>query len=143
MGYHFKVKQDGKYFIASCIELEGCRTQAFNEDELNSNMEEVLSLYLDEPANSKMLFPEPKKRIKKSKYIREVYPETRIWFSHCLRQARLKEKLSQREAAKRIGIKSVSGYQKLEKRANPTIETAVKIKKAFPNFNFNLSELAH
>lgn len=106
-------------------------------------MSEVLSLslFLDEPADSKRIIPEPKKRIKKSKNVVDVYPDIKVWFSHCLRQTRMKEKISQREAAKKMGIRSLSGYQKLEKRANPTIETVRKIKKAFPSFD--VSEAMH
>ena len=139
MGYHFKVKKDGKFFVASCVELDGCRTQGLSREELETKMIEVLTLFLDEPKDSKKLFPEPRK-VKTSSSLVEVFPEVRVWFSHSLRQTRLKENISQREAAKRVGIKSLSGYQKLEKRANPTIETVAKIKRAFPNFDFEISK---
>ena len=143
MGYHFKVQKDGKFLIAHCIELEGCRTQGLSRKELQTNMVEVLTLFLDEPKDSKKMFPEPKRNIKKSSSVVEVYPELRVWFSHNLRQTRLKENISQREAAKRIGISSLSGYQKLEKRANPTIETVARIRRAFPEFDFTIPEAIH
>jgi len=142
-GYHFKIEKDGKFFIASCVELEGCRTQGKTLDELETSMVEALTLYLDEPVDSKFIFPDPKTGVKTTGELVEVFPDIRVWFSHNLRQLRLKKHLSQREAAEKLGISALSGYQKLEKRANPTIETLAKIKKAFPEFEFELPNALH
>ena len=57
MFYHFKIHQEEKYLWAECLELQGCATQAKSSNKLHKNMEEVLNLYLNEPATSNLHFP--------------------------------------------------------------------------------------
>lgn len=136
MRYHFKIRKESKGYSAVCIELPGCVTQADHRDELSSNMEEALNLYLDEPADSKILFPLPRKRVT-GKSVTEVPVQPRVAFAFALRMTRLKLKLTQREAAALIGITgSLNNYQRLENSdtANPVLETLVQIKRAFPDF---------
>ena len=136
MLYHFKVTKESQGYSAECIELAGCVTQAESRDELLKNMSEALNLYLDEPADSKTTFPLPKKKLH-GKNITPVRVQTRVAFAFALRRSRLKLKLTQREAAARIGIKgSLNNYQRLESSstANPVLETLVQIKRAFPDF---------
>ena len=136
MRYHFKIKKESKGYSAACIELPGCVTQGNSREELLANMEEALNLYLDEPADSKTLSPLPRKRVN-GKLIVEVAVQPRIAFSFALRMTRLKLKLTQKEAAARIGINgSLNNYQRLENSitANPVLETLVQIKRAFPDF---------
>lgn len=136
MHYHFKITKESQGYSAECIELPGCITQADNRVELDSNMIEALNLYLDEPADSKTTFPLPKKRITGKKTV-EVPVHPRVAFSFALRRTRLRLKLTQREAAERIGITgSLNNYQRLENSttANPVLETLVQIKRAFPDF---------
>ena len=136
MRYHFKVTKETKGFSAVCIELPGCVTQGDSEAELKANMHEALDLYLDEPADSKAVFPLPKKRITVKNAV-EVAVSFRIAFAFALSRARLRCKLTQRQAADRIGITgSLNNYQRLENSntANPELETLVRIKRAFPDF---------
>ena len=59
MQYHFKIHKDVNMFWAECIELPGCFTQADNRKELLINMQEALSLYIEEDVDSKDLAPLP------------------------------------------------------------------------------------
>ena len=136
MYYHFKITKEVRGFSAICIELPGCITQASTRNELAVNMKDALDLYLDEPADSKMVFPLPKKRVG-GKGVVEVMVGSKIAFAFALRRARLQKKLTQSEAAQLIGITgSLNNYQRLEdsRTANPVLETIVRIKRAFPDF---------
>ncbi len=136
MKYHFKIKKEKSGFSASCIELIGCRTEADTREELLKNMQEALNLYLDEPATSHEVFPLPKERIR-GRTIIEVECDVRIAFALLMRQARLKEQLTQRKAAEKLGYANVFAYQKLEngETANPTLTTIKKIKEVLPKLN--------
>jgi len=59
MMYHFKTHKGNKGFWAECCELEGCVTQAATIEELYLNCKEALNLYLDEPNDTKIVFPLP------------------------------------------------------------------------------------
>ena len=52
MKYHFRVEADGKWFTASCIELEGCRAQERSVDKVLVVAKEVLDAFLNEPQGS-------------------------------------------------------------------------------------------
>jgi antitoxin HicB len=138
MKYHFKIhKERAGGFWAECLELKGCDTQGDTEEELLYNMEEVLNLYLDEPSDSKLIFPLPKDQ--KGKGIVAVPVQPRIAFAFLLRTARLKHHYTQRHTADLLGFKNISAYQKLEKSktANPGLETLVKVKRVFPEIRID------
>lgn len=46
--YHFEIHEEEDGFWAQCIEFPGCVTQGETEDELRENIEEALSLFLEE-----------------------------------------------------------------------------------------------
>jgi antitoxin HicB len=136
MKYHFKISKERKGYSAECVELEGCITQGDSKKELEKNMAEALNLYLDEPFDSKAVFPLPKEKVQGNSIVK-VAVEPKVAFAFALRRERLRSKLTQREAALKIGITgSLNNYQRLEssKTANPEWETVVKIKSAFPEF---------
>jgi len=139
MNYHFKIHDDSDGFWAQGIELEYCITQGDTKEELMKNLDEVLNLYLDEPADSKMVFPLPEKSIKGENIVK-IPVNSKIAFALYLRQTRLLNKMTQKQVATKMGMKSVFGYQKLEssKTANPTLVTLSKLKKIFPKFNIAL-----
>ena len=139
MKYHFKIKKEKTGYSASCIELNGCRTQANTLEELQENMREALDAYLDEPATSKEILPIPNEKIK-GRNIKGVECDVCIAFALLVRQARLKHNLTQRNVAKKLGYKNVFAYQKLEntKTANPTLTTIKKIKDVFPRLNLKI-----
>ena len=137
MRYHFKISKETVGYSATCIELPGCITQGDTKEELIQNMEEALNLYLDEPADSKAIYPLPKRVVVAGRNIFKVPVRPRIAFAFALRRLRLSRKLTQREAATQIGIQgSLHKYQRLENSntANPELETLVRIMRAFPDF---------
>lgn len=138
MKYHFLVHREKKGCWASCVELEGCRTQGGSEGELRKNMEEALNLFLDEPPDSKTVFPLPKKNYK-GRNIVEVHVAPRVALAFLLRKHRIERNLTQTQAAKLLGLKGLYSYQRLEssKTANPEFETIVRIKKAFPELKLD------
>ena len=136
MKFHFKYQKEGDCYWAKCVELDGCFTQGESLDELKRNMQEALNLHLDEPANSKVLFPLPKKTVK-GRNIVEVSVDPKIAFALYLRFVRLARGLTQKETAKMLGFKNLFSYQRLEssKTANPELVTLARIKEAFPEFS--------
>ncbi len=134
MMYHFRVHEDerGAYW-AEGIELPGCVTQGDSSDELEANAGEALNLYLDEPKDSKVLFPLPKASVK-GKDVIEVEVDPEIAFGLNLRALRIKRKKTQSAMAKEPGFKNLYSYQRLERRANPTLRMIRKIKTEYPDF---------
>ena len=138
MEYHFKIKKESKGYSAVCVELPGCVTQANSREELESSMKDALNLYLDEPSDSKLIFPLPKKKVLNAV---SITVDSSIAFAFALRRARLKNKLTQTQAKDLIGITgSLNNYQRLEnsRTANPVLDTLVRIKRAFPDFPIEL-----
>jgi len=138
MKYHFLVHKEKKGIWAECVELDGCATQASSESELKKNMEEALNLFLDEPEDSKTVFPIPKKNLK-GRNIVEVLVAPRVALAFLLRKYRLERNLTQTQAAKLLGMKGLYSYQRLEssKTANPEFDTLARIKKAFPELKLD------
>jgi transcriptional regulator with XRE-family HTH domain len=66
----------------------------------------------------------------------EVHPA--VAFSVQLRQLRIANRLTQKEAARRLGMKSLFSYQRLERRSNPSLATLRKVKALFPSFSLDL-----
>lgn len=135
MKYHFKLHKEGKGYWAECVELKGCFTQAETLVELKDNLKDALDLYLDEPEDSKVLFPLPKKRVKGQNIVQvEVNPQIALAF--LLRRERLKKKWTQVVVAKLLGMPLYS-YQRLEnsKTANPEWKTLTKLLQIFPELD--------
>jgi len=133
MVYHFKVHKEPNGYWAECIELSGCQTQADSRQELLSKAIEALNLYLDEPENSPILFPLP--RPSKAKNVIDVPVHPAIAFSVLLRNYRVKQRLTQKQVADRLGMRNLYSYQRLERRSNPSLETLRKLKDVFPDLS--------
>ena len=136
MTYHFRIHKERNKLWAECVELEGCITQGKDRRELEGNMREALNLYLEEPENSKANFAEPMKKL----FGPDVVPlevEPTIAFAMQLRQIRMRNRLTQKEAARRLGMRSLFSYQRLERRSNPSLATMRKIKTIFPEFSLD------
>ena len=140
MNYHFKIHKEGTGYWAECLEISNCMTQAETLSELEFNIKEALYLLLDEPEDSKTIFPLPDLKIKKDKKIKEVEVDSSIAFAFLLRQCRLKKGLTQQQMKDKLHFKNLFSYQKLEmsKFANPTLKSLKKIKDALPDFPFQL-----
>lgn len=132
MKYHFKVHKEKKGFWAECIELPGCVTQGESKEELNMNMEEALSLYLEEIQDSEHLASLPKKSIKLSPSIVEVSVDPSVALAFSLRHQRIRHGLTQREVANQLGMKGIYSYQRLERRCNPSLDLIYKLVLLFP-----------
>lgn len=140
MKYHFKVHKEGSGFWAECMELSGCFTQADSMEELYENMQEALNLYIEEPENSKKLAPLPDESIVPSRSIKEIQLDASIAFSFMVRYNRIKQGLTQQEAADRLGFENIYSYQRLEnKKCNPTLKVLSQIKRAFPDFSVDFA----
>jgi antitoxin HicB len=140
MKYHFKIHKESDGYWAECMELVGCNTEADTLSELETNMEEVLNLYLSEPENSKVLFPLPFKKTLNARGIMQIPVDPSVAFSCLMRMTRLKHKLTLREMAKKLNYKNINTYAKLEraKTANPELRTIANIKNIFNDFPINL-----
>lgn len=137
MKYHFKIRKEGAGFWAQCIELAGCVTEADSMNELQKNMQEALNLYIEEPADSKELVPLPDDTIRITRNIVEVALDPQVAFAFMVRHNRLKQGLTQHQAAKKMGFDKIYSYQRLEKAkgCNPSLKIISKIAKVFPNFS--------
>lgn len=140
MKYHFKVHKEGNGFWAECMELSGCFTQGDSLDELRDNMQEALNLYIEEPENSTKLAPLPDDSIILSRSVVEVQVDPAIALAFMVRYNRIKNGLTQQEAAYKMGFENVYSYQRLEnKKCNPTLKILSQIKKAFPDFSVDFA----
>lgn len=136
MKYHFKIHREKKGYWAQCMELRGCITEGDSMKELKHNMEEALNLYIEEPEDSTDLAALPDTSIHTTKNIVEVTLDPLIAFAFMVRYNRIKQGLTQQQAAKIMGFETIYSYQRLEgKRCNPSLKIIAKIKKAFPDFS--------
>lgn len=140
MIYHFKIHKEKNGYWAECLEIPGCSTQGDSLGELAVNAQEALNLLLDEPENSKVIFPLPAKNIKDSKNTINVKVEPSIAFAFLMRRTRLMKGLTQHEMKSLLKFKTLFSYQKLEraKYANPTLKSMEHIKDCLPEFPFQL-----
>jgi predicted RNase H-like HicB family nuclease/DNA-binding XRE family transcriptional regulator len=138
MKYHFKVHKEGEGFWAECLELPGCVTQGDTIEELKYNMCEALNLFIEEPEDSKQLMPFPDDSIRLTRNIVEVPLDPQIAFAFMVRYCRLKQGLTQKEVAKRMGFDKLYSYQRLEARkCNPSLKIIFKLKRVFPDFSID------
>ncbi|MCB1326638.1 MAG: helix-turn-helix domain-containing protein [Spirochaetales bacterium] len=138
MEYHFRIHREGRGYWAECVELKGCVTQADTRASLDANMKEALDLYMDEPADSRVVFPAPRKRVSGQNVVL-VQVDPKIAFAQTLRSLRLGKRLTQRQVADRLGMKNLYSYQRLEsaRTANPALSTIAKLKSVFPELKLD------
>lgn len=136
MTYHFRVHRKGGLW-AECIELEGCVTQGRTRDELQPNMREALNLYLEEPASSKVVFPSPA-AVWGGADVVPVEVDPGVAFAVQLRQIRIRNRLTQKEAARQLRMPNIYSYQRLERKSNPSLSTLMRVKKLFPDFSIDM-----
>jgi predicted RNase H-like HicB family nuclease/DNA-binding XRE family transcriptional regulator len=137
MKYHFKVHKEKAGFWAECLELNGCITQADTQEELYKNGEEALNLFLEEPIDSKIIFPLPDTSLDIEKNIIEIQVEPEIALAVLLRNHRLNSNMTQKQVAEMLGMKNIYSYQRLEKKSNPTLTIINKIHTIFPEIELN------
>ena len=137
MRYHFKIHKEQGDFWAECIELPGCVTEGDSKEELFENMQDALNTYIEEPEDSQYLAPLPKKSIKLSRNVVEVPVDPSIALAFSIRRQRIKEGLTQKEAAAKLGMRGIYSYQRLERRCNPTLDLIHKIVLLFPSLSLD------
>ncbi len=137
MYYHFKILKEDNGFTADCCELKGCRTEGDTIEELEKNCSEALNLYLEEPVDSKLIFPLPDTKLDKKPELLCVQVEPEIAFAILLKHHRIKSKKTQKQISEMIGMKNIYSYQRLEKRANPSLQTIKKINSIFPDMKLD------
>ncbi|MGD9939511.1 MAG: type II toxin-antitoxin system HicB family antitoxin [Clostridia bacterium] len=135
MRYHFKVHEERDGLWAECTELPGCRTQAETRDELPAACEESLNLYLEEPQDSKVVFPLPDEVLDNDPAFLGIEVEPELALAVLLRFHRHRSRLTQKQVAEMLGMKNIYSYQRLEKKANPTLALLKKIHHIFPAIN--------
>ena len=133
MVYHFKVHGEETGYWAECLELPGCATEAETVEELRSNAEEALNLYLDEPEDSTVSISLP--QTYKATDVIEVPVNPSIALSVLLRKYREEHHYTQKEVAEKLGMKNLYSYQRLERRSNPSLLTLRKLKSVFPDLS--------
>ena len=132
MKYHFKIHREKKGFWAECFEIPACITQGDTREELQENMQDALHTYLEEPEGSQYIAPLPKRSIKTSRNVVEVPVDSSVALAFSLRRERIKNGITQQEAAERLGMKGLYSYQRLEKKCNPKLEMIFRIVSLFP-----------
>lgn len=132
MTYHFTSHKELNGYWAECCELEGCVTQADTLEELYASCEESLNLYLEEPKDTKVVFPLPDETLNSKKNLIKAVVEPEIALAVLLRYYRSNADMTQKQAAEMLGMKNVYSYQRLEKRSNPTLAIIKKIHALFP-----------
>jgi predicted RNase H-like HicB family nuclease/DNA-binding XRE family transcriptional regulator len=137
MKYHFKVHKEKAGFWAECLELNGCITQADTQEELHKNCEEALNLFLEEPIDSKIIFPLPETSLGIKKNLIEIQVEPEIALAVLLRNYRLNSNMTQKQVSEMLGMKNIYSYQRLEKKSNPTLTIINKIHTIFPEIELN------
>ena len=139
MKYHFKIHKEDDGFWAECLELVGCVTQGDDKEALMENMEEALNLYLQESVDSDYLAELPNEKLHKSVNIAEVPVDPEVAFAFMVRYHRVKNNLTQKQAAKKMGFKNLYSYQRLEKKCNATLDMIAKVKNLFPDFSIDFA----
>jgi len=138
MKYHFKIHKEENGYWAECVELQGCFTQAESFDSLLVNMDEALSIHLDETKDSELNFPLPDS-VGNEKGIIGISVKPSIALALMLRHLRKKHNMTQKDAAEAMGFKGLFSYQRLEssKTSNPELLTLDKIKSVFTEFSID------
>ena len=137
MKYHFKIHKEKVGFWAECLELNGCVTQANTQEELYKNCEEALNLFLEEPNDSKIIFPLPDNSLDTKNDTVKIQVEPEIALAVLLRNYRLNSNMTQKQVAEMLGMKNIYSYQRLEKKSNPRLTIINKIHTVFPEIELN------
>ncbi|GHV05881.1 hypothetical protein AGMMS50229_09700 [Campylobacterota bacterium] len=118
MRYHFQIHKENGGFWAECCELEGCATQGDTLEELAQNCHEALNLYLEEPSDSQTVIALPSDSQVDKRDVIEIGVEPEVALGVLLRHHRLSSNMTQKQAAKLLGMQNIYSYQRLERRSN-------------------------
>ncbi|MDR3284362.1 MAG: type II toxin-antitoxin system HicB family antitoxin [Treponema sp.] len=132
MKYHFKLHKEETGYWAECCELEGCMTEGDSLEKVIAACEEALSVYLYEPEEPGRVLPLPESAYDSQRDVIKIKVEPETAFAILLRNFRLESNMTQKQAAKRLGMRNIYSYQRLEKNSNPTLHIISKIHTVFP-----------
>jgi len=136
MNYHFQIHKGKDGFWAECCELSGCNAEADSMAELRKECKDALNFYLEEPADSKIIFPLPEMKLDSNKKLLSIAVEPEIGLAVLLRFYRSNSNMTQKQVSEKLGMKNVYSYQRLEKKSNPTLNIMKKIHTVFPEIKF-------
>lgn len=136
MNYHFHVHKENNGLWAECCELSGCVAEADTIEELKEECKESLNLYLEEPSDSKLVFPLPINELDQNNKVLSIAVEPEIALAVLLRYYRANSRMTQKQVSQKLGMKNVYSYQRLEKKSNPTLHIMKKIHSVFPEIKF-------
>ncbi|MDR2901055.1 MAG: type II toxin-antitoxin system HicB family antitoxin [Treponema sp.] len=137
MTYHFVLHKEDNGYWAECCELAGCVTQADTLEELYVSCEEALNLYLEEPSDTKVVFPLPNEVLDNKPNVIKIAVHPEIALAVLLRHYRSNSNITQKQAAEMLGMKNIYSYQRLEKKSNPTLTIIKKIHSVFPEIKLD------
>ena len=98
-------------------------------------MEDAINTFLQEPEGTKYLAPLPDSSHKPSPSVVQVGVDPQIALGFWVRYNRIKKGMTQDEAAKKLGMKSLFSYQRLERKCNATVAMVSKLMALFPRLN--------
>ncbi len=127
--YQAKIWKDGKTYSVEFPDLSGCFSMGDTLVEAKEMAADALSLYLEEARDPK--WSVPKAKVRKGKNYYWIQPRFDISIALIIRQARIKNGLTQSQLAKYVGM-TTQQLQKLETpgRSNPTVKTLAAISDA-------------
>jgi len=137
MRYTFQIHEDDSMYWGECRELPGCVSQGTTQEELKDNLTEALNLYLEESPDSNVHSILPCKGGSLDPGDISIPVEPELAFGVLLRAARHASRLTQKQAAERLGMKNLYSYQRLEQRSNPTLSMLEKIQQVFPQISLD------
>jgi len=132
MKYHFQVHKEENGFWAECRELPGCVTEEKTLELLKESCKEALNLYLEEPDDASVSFSLPDASLDSNKKLLSISVDPEIALAVLLRHYRTNSKLTQKQAAEKLGMKNMYSYQRLERKSNPTLTLISRIHEVFP-----------
>ena len=124
-------KEDDVYDV-EFPDLPGCLTYGVTFEDAQINAAEALTGYLASIEVREQGIPSmtPIRQGENNMYY--IFPETNVAFSIWLKKTRIKQGMTQKEAAEKMGIK-YQAYQRYEKpeTSNPTLKMLEKFQKLF------------
>ncbi len=138
--YQAKILKEKKTYSVVFPDLPGCCSMGGTLKEAKKMASDALSLYLEEARDSHWKLPKAKHR--KSRNYYWIQPHFNVAIALLIRQARIRNHLTQAELASRMGM-TTQQFQKLETpgKSNPTVKTLMALSEAL-NENLKIQLVA-
>ncbi len=125
------IRQDGPdTWSVDFPDLPGCFSAGDSLDDAKLNAAEALTVYLESLDSRSQTIPDPRQGDARDMY--PIEPSLNVAFAVTLKKERERQRLTQKEVARRMGI-AWSAYQRIEnpRKANPTLSTIAKLQHVF------------